>query len=387
VTKIDDYTVEFKYTQPISLDTFYNRCAPLVSIAEKKAAEEMGPEYGIKPTGTGPFKIVDFVDLSHCISERFPDYFEPGLPYLDKIHIKTIPDDATRVAALVAEDVHLSLAVPPKTFASLDVPGVVKIENPTRSMFNVHFNCGPQWDTPFPDKNLRKAFLYAVDFGEVVDTIFEGAGQTSNTMLPAWDPFYKDDVEWNYQGKQHDKAQEYLDLAGYPDGLEFEMMVGNIPSLMAIATLLQAQLAEVNMKANLKIGDMESMYAYVFSGQYQTFVIWWSGGWTDPLMDVGWQAAEDPAGQYWQGAKAGDNPNQVRFRELWLQAHTAPDFEAKKILVDEMQEIFADDPPFPVVCTNYSLYLARDYIKADYESWPSMNIHDRWFAQHMYLDK
>ena len=56
-------------------------------------------------------------------------------------------------------------------------------------------------------------------------------------------------------------------------------------------------------------------------------------------------------------------------------------------IIDEMQEIFADDPPFPVVCTNYSLYLARDYLKADYESWPSMNIHDRWFAQHMYLDK
>ena len=34
--------------------------------------------------GTGPFKYVEYVPNQHLILERNPDYWQEGLPYLDK---------------------------------------------------------------------------------------------------------------------------------------------------------------------------------------------------------------------------------------------------------------------------------------------------------------
>src|SRR5262245_13915146 len=55
--------------------------------------------------GCGPFKFVEWVKGSHLLMERFDKYFQPGLPYLDKVIIRVIKDPVTEMAAFKAGEI------------------------------------------------------------------------------------------------------------------------------------------------------------------------------------------------------------------------------------------------------------------------------------------
>lgn len=68
-----------------------------------------------KPSGngTGPYVLGDFKPSVRTVVTRNPNYFVPGRPYLDRIEIIAIPDEPSRVNALLAGDVQASLAISP----------------------------------------------------------------------------------------------------------------------------------------------------------------------------------------------------------------------------------------------------------------------------------
>ena len=55
--------------------------------------------------GCGPFKLVEWVKGSHLVMDRFDKYFEPGLPYLDRVVIRVIKDPVTQMAAFKAGEI------------------------------------------------------------------------------------------------------------------------------------------------------------------------------------------------------------------------------------------------------------------------------------------
>src|SRR5262245_364526 len=55
--------------------------------------------------GCGPFKLVEWVKGSQLVMDRFDKYFEPGLPYLDRVVIRAIKDPVTQMAAFKAGEV------------------------------------------------------------------------------------------------------------------------------------------------------------------------------------------------------------------------------------------------------------------------------------------
>src|SRR3981081_3205583 len=54
------------------------------------------------PIGTGPFKFVEFKPNEYIRIARNPDYWKPGLPYLDAIEPTHIPNTAPRTLSFVA---------------------------------------------------------------------------------------------------------------------------------------------------------------------------------------------------------------------------------------------------------------------------------------------
>ena len=60
----------------------------------------------INPTtqgiGTGPFKLVSYQPNDHVEYTRWPSFWKKGLPYLDALTLKIIPDEQAAIAALQA---------------------------------------------------------------------------------------------------------------------------------------------------------------------------------------------------------------------------------------------------------------------------------------------
>ena len=54
------------------------------------------------PIGTGPFKFVEFKPNQSIKVVRNPDYWKPGLPYLDGIEWTIIPNRSTAILAFIA---------------------------------------------------------------------------------------------------------------------------------------------------------------------------------------------------------------------------------------------------------------------------------------------
>src|SRR3989449_5147565 len=74
--------------------------------------------------GCGPFKLVEWVKGSHLVMDRFDKYFEPGLPYLDRVMIRVIKDPVTEMAAFKAGEVDFIASFSPEHVDSL------KAQNP-----------------------------------------------------------------------------------------------------------------------------------------------------------------------------------------------------------------------------------------------------------------
>ena len=56
-----------------------------------------------KPIGTGPFKFAEFKPNESIKVVKNPDYWKPGLPYLDAIEYTVIKNTSTWVLALGGE--------------------------------------------------------------------------------------------------------------------------------------------------------------------------------------------------------------------------------------------------------------------------------------------
>ncbi|AXB78432.1 ABC transporter substrate-binding protein [Novosphingobium sp. P6W] len=61
--------------------------------------------------GTGPYRMTAFTPGVRTLVQRNRNYWKPGKPYLDEIELIGIPDEVSRVNALLSGDVHMVLAV------------------------------------------------------------------------------------------------------------------------------------------------------------------------------------------------------------------------------------------------------------------------------------
>src|SRR5580700_4621667 len=77
------------------------------------------------PIGTGPFKFVEFKPNEDIKLAKNPDYWKPGLPYLDGIEFTIIKDSATAVLAFISGKFDLAGGLSPPNLQDIksQVPG------------------------------------------------------------------------------------------------------------------------------------------------------------------------------------------------------------------------------------------------------------------------
>ena len=150
--------------------------------------------------GCGPFKLVEWVKGSQLVMDRFDKYFEPGLPYLDRVMIRVIKDPVTQMAAFKAGEVDFLTDFSPEHVDTL------KAQNPraqimtgkeTTPMVALMKVTVPRDGKPmskdraphpiFSDIRVRKAVgCYGIDRKEIVTVIKEQLsriGVTANIRL------------------------------------------------------------------------------------------------------------------------------------------------------------------------------------------------------------
>src|SRR5476649_1995580 len=187
VSAPDPATVVFKLNIPYGgfADILGDR---QVKITPRGAAATMAT----KPIGTGPFKFVSYTPGDRLVLTRHTEYFEPGMPKLDGVELRIIPEMSVKIAALQAGDIDVVWDLPLDQVKTLSARTDLRVESvPTASWDGAILNNSIP---PFNDVRVRKAFHLAVDKKEVVELTLFGQGVDTISPIPPSHPFYAKDA-------------------------------------------------------------------------------------------------------------------------------------------------------------------------------------------------
>lgn len=224
--KIDDLTVRI-HTKEVFPAAIEFLSGP-VSIYPAKYYAEVGPSgMGLKPVGTGPYKVVEVVPGQHFVLEKNENYHDSpkGQPTIGKIDIRTIPDVNTQLAELFSGTLDLIWQVPADQAEQMAAMGdrfTVTNESTMRVGYLDMDAAGrsKMEPNPFTDVKVRQAVNHAIDRQALVDNLLKGKSKVVSTAcFPSQFGCVQDVTSYDYDPE---KAKALLAEAGYPDGFTTE---------------------------------------------------------------------------------------------------------------------------------------------------------------------
>lgn len=204
----------------------------------------------LEALGTGPYDLVDYVPGDRVTLRAKENYWGGELAF-DEVVFRIIPEDSSRIAALLAGEVDLIANVPPSDIARINESGRARADAiPSSRLVFIKYNSEIP---PFQGNSaLRQALNYAIDRQAIIDAIWNGYGSVSgcqplNELYTGYNP------DLGPIPYDPDRARALLAEAGYPDGLDLEMDVpaGRYLNGEEISQAVAAQLAEVGVDVHI----------------------------------------------------------------------------------------------------------------------------------------
>jgi len=341
-----EMTVKFTLNAPYA-PFLSNLAYPTGLIVSPAAVKEHGDEFGRHPSGTGPFKFVEWISNQRVVVERNADYWD-GAPELEAVVFRPITDANTRTAEMLSGGIDVMVEVPPVSLSEFEGPG-----------FTVHEQAGPHvWflilnakEGPFADKRVRQAANYAIDKKAIVNDILEGTAEVAAGPTPpafAW--AYNDSLE--PYPHDPDKARALLAEAGVGDGTELTFYVTEGGSGMLdpvpMGTKIQADLEAVGFDVAIETFEWNTFLGKVnpgLEGKADMAEMAWMTNDPDtlPFLTLRTEAWPD-AGGFNSGYYS--NPEVDKLLE---RARRSTDQAERARLYKEMQEIVREDAPWVFV--------------------------------------
>lgn len=339
VEKVDDYTVTLttEAPNPELFDTIHDFWAV---IPDEYYAEVGLDEFQELPIGTGPFKFVEWVKGDHITYTANPDYWMEGYPLVETLIFRPIPESATRVAAVSADEVDIVGRLSSEEAASLEgAEGVSVISYPVTRIYYIAFNnLTTGVDQPTMDAKVRQAMNYAVDVDTIIDALFDGHGVPAAGYVASSELGYGVVEPFGYDP---DKALALMADAGYADGFEMDMAcpAGAYTHFEEVCEAVTGYLAEIGITVNLEIME---------SGQYWELE---AAKELPPLFGDSWSTGSGEALRRLTGALGGwdaaySSWSDPVLDDLLAKISTTVDRDERKALYEELQVYMQEDPPF-----------------------------------------
>ncbi len=210
-------------------------------------------EFAQRPIGTGPWKFVSRSVKEELVLDRYEGYWnQEHHPTVDRLIVKIIPEDLTRVAAFRTGDVDWIDSVPPamiKEVEALDNVATASRVSGNNLFFDMDMT--PE-DSPFRKLEVRQAVAYGADIDAIIEQVLFGQGQRYVEVGPdetAYDPELK---PYPYDPA---KAMQLLADAGYPNGFEtncYNLITPREPNIKEMGEAFFAYLSAIGIRCNMK---------------------------------------------------------------------------------------------------------------------------------------
>ena len=282
VTATDKYTVVFKWSTPnpeLIMETQQDVTTQAQDLENPEAVKLWGDvndwHHAI---GTGPFILTDFVSGGSATLVKNPDYWgyderypQNKLPYVDKLSILIIPDNATALAGLRTGKLDVMDGQASTVAQSMQKtnPEILQLTIQASAATSID----PRNDVkPFNDIRVREAMQMAIDLPTIAKTYYSGIADpwpsslTSNYMTGwgfpynQWPQALKDQYAYNPTA-----AKQLLAAAGYPNGFNTDVVADNSGD-MDLLQIVKSYFAAVGINMDIRTMDSVSWTSFVQTG-------------------------------------------------------------------------------------------------------------------------
>ncbi len=293
----DPYTVEYELEQPFSelllqLTMFTN------VIHNKESVEALGKDYGIKGAdGTGPWCFESWQPRTQIVLKRHDAYkwgpsmyANKGPVKFERLVIKIVPEDSSRVAAMMAGQFDITHQFPSQFIAQAKAAPMLQVQEAKPNFQLLYF--GFKTTRPMvADRRVREAMSIAINRAELAKAILLGNADPAFTDVDPYaldfDPKTRDIVKEDLE-----RAKKLLDEAGWKpgadgvrekDGIKLQPKVyytqaGNTPR---VAEAIQGYLRRIGVQWQLQPWDSTIAAAKMAEQDYEIWSV------TVPYLSAG----------------------------------------------------------------------------------------------------
>lgn len=252
-----DVEVKDKYNGVIVLDKpfapLWNSTLPTESgiVIPKAAFDKVGGKIGMDiPCTSGPYLFKEWLPKQKTTLVKNPDW--NGTPVdFDEIQIFPIEDPKTAELGFEAGDIDFTWIATSSIKRLLETP-------PADGQLVVKSSLAYTWigmnveAAPFDNAKVRRAVQHAIDVKAVLDITYQGGAEPATGIIA---PGLPGNRAANIYGYDPEKAKALLAEAGFPDGFDCTIDTLNTTEYNTVCTVVQAQLAEVGIRVQIKSSD------------------------------------------------------------------------------------------------------------------------------------
>jgi peptide/nickel transport system substrate-binding protein len=304
--------------------------------------------------GTGPFKFVSWTPKSELVLERFDQHWRGPAPW-KRVVRKEIPNDASRVAQLLAGQVDMIVRVPAadvqtmKRDSKLDV-----ITAPTIYIYNLTLdqrektpNVTAKDGTPLPsnplrDPRVRQAIDLAVDRTVLANVAMEGLGTPAAQLMTK--RMFGYNAKLQVPKPDLARAKQLLAEAGYPNGFKIVLSftTDRLPGDRAVGTAVAQMLARIGLDVQPNGQPAAVLFPARARGEFSFLMTGWAtltaeAHYTLEALGHTYDAAKKAGAFNWYGYS---NP---KLDKLLEQATVELDDGRRRALLEEAGQEFYDD--------------------------------------------
>lgn len=286
IQKLDDYTVEIVLNQPDA--TFVSSLAmqwagmQSYEYAQTMLKAQTPERFDQAPIGTGPFQFERYRVNNEVVFRAFDPYWE-GRTKLDQLIFSITPDASVRWQKIKDGACHVMPYPNPAELPEMrQTDGVVVLEQTGVNIGYMAYNTSKK---PFDDVRVRRALNMAIDTRKILRQVYK------HTALPATNPIPP--IQWGYNRDIHDdvyspnRARALLQDAGYPNGFSADLWAMDVqrpymPNGLAVAKLIQEDLAEIGVRVSIKTYDWSEYTQRLRAGEHDMGLYGWTGDNGDP---------------------------------------------------------------------------------------------------------
>lgn len=354
VVVVDPHTVTFKLTQTTGPFLVY-MAFPGSSIVPKKLVES-GHDLNSKPVGSGPFKFVSYEPRSMVKFTRNENFYEAGKPYVDALEFHLIADITALTNAVISGNINFSNEIPPKDWQMVSAtPGLVGLTLEGSRYYWLLMN---NTVAPLDNPKVRQAIAHAIDRSAIVAGVFFGqAVPFKGGVIPEWSWGYAG-IDYFTPGANPEKAKALLAEAGHADGFATSItMASSFPAMVAMAPIIQANLAAIGIKAEIKTMEIPRYWDEVWGPSKFDMT---SMYWVSPLADPDDFVTNNYAcGMAINVQKSCSKP----MDEALAKAKSATTQEARKVAYAEQQNLSLEEMPIVPLVNSLILTAHTDKLK------------------------